>query len=426
MQRAVRIVMITVAALLLAQGASATEMPKEIQATPADKAPKLAQAPKSVDLQTGQERVIRFSCKVPIGFYGFISAETLWSNAQLSSFGTNNNTPASYNRNMSGFNRVVDESIDGNNDAFLSWTVQNTRFGFLFDPYDFGGKPIEIDGRLELDFFSTADLSAASVRPRLRRAYVGIGGKSKRWHVLFGQEWDLFSPLNPATLNIGGNLWRQGNLGFRRPQIRFTYRHPIGSESGMEAAVSANLPSNVMTFNDPGNTTAIPMVEGRVGFHHQLPAGKLWAYLSGAYARHRNAVAGADDINNWALAASIAAPVHKFFIPSGEFHYGYSMGLMLSNASDTSRQRLLAGWGQIQSLWLDWFETNVGYGIDTLQSSKVAAGWVKRNQVAFANLKFKPIRPFIIGLEYNYLRTTYQGTGASEANAGFLNVLYLF
>ena len=380
----------------------------------------------SLDLQTGQEEVIKFSSKVPIGFYGFISAEAFYSDSQLSTFGTNNNTPASYNKTPAGPNRVVDESVEGNNNAFISATPQNSRFGFLLEPYDFDDKPFEIDARLEMDFFSTGDLSVASLRPRLRRGYAGIGGKSGRWHVLFGQEWDLFSPLNPATLNIGGNLWRQGNLGFRRPQIRFTSKNPIGKGSGIEAAASVNLPSNSMSFDDSGNTTGVPMIEGRVGYWHKLSAGKLKAYISGAYARHRNAVAGGSDINNWGISASVSAPLHRFFIPSGEFHYGYSLGMMLSNASDTSRQRMIAGWGQVKSLWLDWLESNVGYGIDTLDSSEVAAGWVRRNQVAFANLKFKPVKSFIIGIEYNYLNTNYKGTGASKANMGLLNVLYTF
>ena len=376
------------------------------------------------NLQTGDGKLISLSTKVPVSLYGFISAETLYSDSQLSSFGALNNTPASYNKNMSGFNRVVDESVEGKNDAFLSWTVQNSRFGFLFSPYDFGGKKFEVDARLEFDFFSTADLSVASVRPRLRRAYAGIG--QKNWHLLFGQEWDVFSPLNPATLNIGGNLWQQGNMGFRRPQIRFTYKNSFNDESGFEAVGSVNIASNSMSFDDAGVTTAIPMLEGRFGYFYKLPAGKMKAYLSGVYGRHNNAVAGGDKINNWGLALSVEAPVHKYLKPSAELHYGYSLGMMLSISQDTTRQRSIAAWGQIKSEWLDWLETNVGYGIDTLNNSQVAANWVKTNQMAFANFKFKPLSVFIIGLEYNYLRTTYQGTGASSANAGFLNVMYIF
>jgi len=378
----------------------------------------------SEDLQTEQEEKIVLSTKVPVSFYGFVSAEGMYSDSQLSSFGTLNNTPANYNRVMSGFNRVVDESVDGNNDAFISGTVQNTRFGFDLAPYDFGGKNFKVDARLEMDFFSTNNLSVHSVLPRIRRAYAGIG--QTRWHVLMGQEWDIFSPLNTATINIGGNLWQQGNLGFRRPQIQFTYNHPVMEDSKIEAAASINLPGNSMAFNDNGNTTGIPMFQGRVGFIHPIWAGPFKVYLSALYARHKNAVAGQATVNNWGMALSIDAPIHKFLKPMFEFHYGYSLGSLLSIASDTNRQRTISGWMQIKSLWLDWLETNVGYGLDTLKGSQVAAGWIKRNQMGFAQVRFKPISSFIIGLEYNFLRTNYQGSGSSNANAGVLNVLYFF
>lgn len=380
-------------------------------------------------IQTDQPVDISLSSKVPISFYGFISAEFLWADSQLSSFGTLNNglgvagaTP--YNRTPVGFNRVVDETVDGNNDAYISATVQNSRFGFHLKPYDFGGKNFWVDARLEMDFFSTGNLSVQSVMPRIRRAYASIG--QEHWKFLFGHEWDLFSPLNTATLNIGGNLWQQGNLGFRRPQISFTYAASISDTNGVEAAASVNLPSNAMNFNDNGNTTSIPMLEGRFGFWHKLPAGKMRLYASGMYARHRNAAAGLSDINNWALALSFDIPVHRLFRTSGEFHYGYSPGLMLSIASDTLRQRTMAGWGQIKSLWTDWLETNIGYGVDMLKNSEVVAGWVKSNQVGFVNVKFKPLKFFIIGLEYNYLCTNYQGSGSSRANAIFTNVLFYF
>jgi hypothetical protein len=381
-------------------------------------------------IQTDQPVEISLSSKVPISFYGFVSGEFMWADSQLSTFGTLNNGLGviganPYNRTMAGFNRVVDETVDGKNNAFISGTVQNTRFGFYLKPYDFNGQKFWVDARIELDFFSTSDLSISSVRPRIRRAYASIG--QKQWKLLFGQEWELFSPLNPATLNIGGNLWQQGNLGFRRPQICFVGEIPIGEkESGLEIATSINLPSNVMTFNDSGNTTGIPMLEGRIGYWYAMPEGKFKVYASGLFGRHRNAIAGDPDINNWALALSLNIPVHRWFKFSGEFQYGDSPGLVLSIASDIRKQRSTSGWGQIKSLWLDWLETNVGYGIDTLKSSQVPTGWVKSNQVGFANIKFKPLDFFIIGLEYNYLRTNYQGSGASAANAIFSNVLFYF
>jgi hypothetical protein len=102
------------------------------------------------------------------------------------------------------------------------------------------------------------------------------------------------------------------------------------------------------------------------------------------------------------------------------------MNVVLSISQRNMRQRAMSGWGEIKSLWLDWLETNIGYGWEGLNGSQVPAGWVKSNQMGFLNFKFKPIKHFVIGLEYNYLRTNYQGSGASHANAVFMNTLLFF
>ncbi len=381
----------------------------------------------SSNIQSSQEEAITLSSKVPFKFYGFIAAKTMYGDSRISSFGRDNGVPAGsggYNNNITGVTRVVDETVATNNNAFLDFTVQNTRFGFVLDEYDFDGKNFTVEARLEMDFFNLANTSVHAIQPRIRRAYSTIGQES--WRFLFGQEWELYSPLNSSTLDIGSNLWNQGNQGFRRPQIRFTYNRLVGDSSKIEAAASVNLQGNSMSPIDNGVTTGIPMVQARLGYFQDLPAGKLKAYVSGAFGKHNSAVAGNSKVTNWGIAASIQVPIHKYLKPIGEFQYGYSLGSQLSLASDTTRQRFVAGWGAIKSCWLDWFETNVGYGMEDLNDSQVANGFVKNNQKIFANLKFKPVKPLIIGLEYNYLRTNYQGSGASKANVIFSNVIFFF
>lgn len=375
-------------------------------------------------LQIAEKDGIKLSCKVPFKFYGFISAQTMWSDSQLSSFGT---TSATYDRNMVAVTRVIDETF---NDAYLDFTVQNTRIGFALDPYDFGDKNFTVDARLELDFFGLNNGSGVTITsihgvfPRIRRAYAGIGGQS--WRFLAGQEWDLYSPLNTSTLNIGANMWYQGNQGFRRPQMRFTYEHPINENNGLEGAVSASLPSNSMSFTDNGTTTGIPMFQGRFGYWNKREAGKIQAYLSGVFARHINATAGLGDVTNWGLAASLDFPLHKYLNPTAEFQYGDSLGSLLSLSSDTTKQRFMGGWGGIKSAWLGWLETNVGYGFEKLDNSQVVAGSIKTNQLGFLNVKFIPHKSFVIGVEYEYLRTNYQGSGTSSASAIMGNMMFLF
>lgn len=359
---------------------------------------------------------ISLSTKVPVSFYGFITAQTLVTDSQLSSFG---------GTTMNAYNRVVDETISSKNNGSINFTVQNTRFGFNLDPYDFDGKPLKAEARIEMDFMSVANTNATSMNPRIRRAYAAIG--RNEWKFLFGQEWDLFSPLNPATLNLGASLWQTGNEGFRHPQIRFTYAHALVDKSGIEAATSLNLPSNSLDFNDASNETGMPMLEGRVGYFRDLSAGKMQAYLSGAFSRSDDAAnAGASKVKNWGLALSLDVPIHKYFKPAAEIHYGYSMNSMFSISAATTRQRTIAGWGQVVSTLTDWLDVSAGLGAEFLKDSEVAAGSIKRNMAVFANLKFKPLPPFVIGFEYSRLRTNYQGNGSSCANVGLMNVMYTF
>ncbi|HLD44696.1 MAG TPA: hypothetical protein VJC18_04615, partial [bacterium] len=248
----------------------------------------------TVTSQAVAEEGHQLTTKVPMTLYGFVSAQSMWGDSQVGSFGVN--------LNMTAPNRVIDETTVAANNDFIGFTLQNTRVGLYLEPYDFGGKSFNIDARIELDFWSTAAAAYAVQTPRIRRAYTSIG--TDTWNVLFGQEWDLFAPLNPLTINVGSVLWNQGNLGSRRPQIRLTTKYAY-DQSGIELGASVNSPNNSMLFNDLGNTTGMPMFQGRLGYWREGDSGKYLAYLSGVYGRHDNVVVGGADVNNWGTAFSL-------------------------------------------------------------------------------------------------------------------------
>ena len=87
---------------------------------------------------------------------------------------------------------------------------------------------------LEWDFFDTT--SPNQMKLRFRQGYFSL---AKNGHsLLFGQAWDLFSPLGPTTLMTNGYLWQTGNLGFRHAQVRYAYSAPR-----LDFAVSLNDPA---------------------------------------------------------------------------------------------------------------------------------------------------------------------------------------
>lgn len=100
----------------------------------------------------------------------------------------------------------------------LSLQLQQTRFGMIIGD----GKPLS--GRAEVDFIDPAFSQSSPIqssRLRLRLAYIEyqLSPESK---VLMGQAWDIFSPLNPASMNMVGVSFQAGNSAFLRPQVAYS------------------------------------------------------------------------------------------------------------------------------------------------------------------------------------------------------------
>jgi hypothetical protein len=101
----------------------------------------------------------------------------------------------------------------GSDTNAVSFTAQHTRFGLKGSGQS---GDITMGGLIELDFFVIA--ANANAKPRMRLAYAWCD-PLKGLQIRAGQQWDLFSPLNPTTNNTNANLWYDGNYGFRRPQL---------------------------------------------------------------------------------------------------------------------------------------------------------------------------------------------------------------
>jgi hypothetical protein len=79
------------------------------------------------------------------------------------------------------------------------------------------GKNYHLKGRVEVDFQGNY-LQRNKGTLLFRQGYIDLVNHQDR--ILFGQSWDVISPLFPGTLNyIPGCA--AGNIGYRRPQIRY-------------------------------------------------------------------------------------------------------------------------------------------------------------------------------------------------------------
>lgn len=143
---------------------------------------------------------------------------------------------------------------------------------------EYYGPPIEAlggattTGRLEVDFLTGAN---ASINPesrellRLRLAYITVTWDE--FTLLVGQDWDLVSPLIP-TVNDNTNMWNAGNLGDRRPQVKFLWDHKLGGDRVLQiqngliladALKNPDLEGNGLRDNE---ASGIPGYQGRIGW----------------------------------------------------------------------------------------------------------------------------------------------------------------
>ena len=123
--------------------------------------------------------------------FGFVKGDMYYTIGQVKSWNTYSLTSAS-----------IATGVDSN---AIGLTAQHTRFGLKGSAKT---GDISMGGLIELDFFVIA--ANANAKPRMRLAYAWckpLAGLEIR----AGQQWDLFSPLNPTTNNTNANLWYDGN-----------------------------------------------------------------------------------------------------------------------------------------------------------------------------------------------------------------------
>ncbi len=375
-----------------------------------------------IDQLKKQNEKSAIGSKFPVELYGFVAAQFFMGTARTLMYG---NTTAGPTAAQS---RVLDKNAaGGGRHTWFSATPQNSRIGLNW----LGSKvsdTLKIGGTVELDFVNVLQNTAygTSPIPRVRFLFLELSSVNK-WSLIAGQNWDIFSPLNTTTLSLGGNLWLQGNMGVRGPQLRFTYNFISDDTNKLKAVVSANLPANTDDLlNNNGITSGIPMGEALVQYSRKMRAGDLILTVS--------SVGGAiNDSGTYrkegGVAGSIAVPFHKYLKFAGEVHYGQNLGYLSTYANLAGNPygaRNTAFWGQFTSQWCEKFDTAIGYAMDNINSSKVITGNVTRNQVAFVNFRYFPVKPFYFGIEFDHMHTNYKDNGASMANIIFSNLVYNF
>jgi len=245
--------------------------------------------------------------------------------------------------------------VVGAGDATTNFTAMHTRLGLKWKAPVYEGWVSSV--KAEFDLF---DASRNQMKLRARQLYFTVQKDSSSW--LFGQAWDVFSPINPTTFMTNGNLWQTGNIGFRRAQIRYTFISDMFS-----LKLSANDPVNSSSSATKTQASELPLWQGRLGFMLGS-GGKIKLGLSAATGDDKDAT-GADH-NISGISFDFAMPLGAAFSIKGEVASGENLKVFLSRAGQD--QNVTSAWAELiykSSAYNGW----LGYATEGIDSADLTA-----------------------------------------------------
>ncbi len=309
---------------------------------------------------------------------------------------------------------IVLPYAEGDEDNEFNMTAKQTRLGMKFQAPD---ADVDVSGRIEFDFYGGG--AENKPNPMLRHAFLTMdfGG----FDVLAGQTSDVISPLNPTTLNYIV-LWKSGNIGYRRPQIRVTKSMNVGESADVTAAVSAN---RSMGRNEDGEDTGQPSFQGRLAFGTKLMGDKTATVgVSGAFGKETD-VSGTE-FDQTALCFDLMLPLGDMVTVKGEYFTGKNLAIYLGGVgqgiaeeSNSDKTRDLDAdeiessgwWGQLTVRPNESVSLNVGAGSDDPELPDYAtSNMIEKNTTYYGNIIWNVTPAAYIGAEYMMLETEYVGT----------------
>ena len=298
----------------------------------------------------------------------------------------------------------VKEHADGDAQDVTNITARESRLGFRL-------KREEVRGLLEFDFYGGGAENKNLLQ--LRKAYVDLplGGLRLR----AGQDSDLISPLVAATLNYTV-VWGNGNIGYRRPQIRL-YQQAGAIWWGVALArnISPDLDGNGIADGDDG----LPSLQARLALSTDIGGRSLQLGASGHYGRAEIATGGGDSYSSWSANGEAKLQLAAGATMLGEVYIGSNVGTYFGSIVNTNSIEGLAslgGWINLQLPAGDTHSLSLGAGLDTVDEDDLigVAGARSSDLIIFGNLQ-RVLAPGVKGgVEIAWLTTDYPNAGVGR------------
>lgn len=343
--------------------------------------------------------------QVELKHYGFLKGDMVYTTKSVASF--------------SAENLSASQLAMGVDNPALGFTAQHSRFGLKGT----AGDAIKVGGTLELDFFWGA--FDANARPRIRLAFASMA--KGNIEVRFGQQWDLFSPLNPSTNNTNGNMWYAGNHGFRRAQIQFHYKIPAGNAKPMLQLSVGEAAKDASGLGDD-NKAAFPMLQGRLSnkFMNKHTIGVYFVYAK----FDPNPDFDDDEYNSSGFGVDFDLQFSPKLALKGEFNSGTNLNnsnlfTIAGNGLADVDKKSMGFWVNAISKPSTMVNFVLGYGMDNNQTDDLAAGAIESNSAIYGDIIFPFGNGFSIALEVQNISTKIKGGDTNSALvfdiAGILN-----
>jgi hypothetical protein len=255
----------------------------------------------------------------------------------------------------------------------------------------------------------------------MRHAYLTLDWPKSRFSILAGQTWDIVSPLNPNTLNYSV-MWDAGNIGYRRPQIRFTQILPLSEKASLkfEGGFARTIGRSDPTSSESGEDAGFPTLQGRVSATFPSFGPKPMTLGVSGHAGQEEYDLDATGrhvwFHSWSGNLDVTLPVCKGLTFLGEGFYGRDLdqyfGGIGQGVNTTTRREIDARGGWIAASlgpWSEW-SFNVGAGLDKADSDNVPSGGRTQNSSIFGNVYYSFNKNVQFGLELSQWNTHYKGS----------------
>jgi len=305
----------------------------------------------------------------------------------------------------------------------------------------------KVNGVLEFDFQNRATSEVSGLEsesrelPRLRHAFIKL--TSGGFSFLGGQTWDLISPLWPVA-NADGMMWNSGNLGDRRPQLRFGYDAPICDEAVFNAAVALartgaidrkNLdPGAVGDNTRDGDASGRPMIQARVGltklFGKRVDLG-IWGHHG--WERTESVIAGRTHFYTQSVGGDLKIKILDELTFAGEIWFGKNLSDLrggIDQGVDVATGKEIVsrgGWAELVAQLAAPYSVAVGVGVDDPRDGTLSVATQRSHNIApyiWNRVDFGG--GFTVGAEAIFWATDYLNVESGRANRYSLFVTYSF